>query len=197
MGLFAAFDGFDFTDRHGITRTFYGCSTVGVFEFFELMAEIETRLNSAEEGESWQSIYHRDKRVQWLIQKALTLNGIDPDSVTLTMTESLLLRRKTADGFDVGWLVELNRPVGAQSNERSEAATLEQVVGAIATHSASLKEAFEVAETIPARQVQAVMKAKNDLVAPPDQKQQNRATENQRKAREQLQKLRERAVTNA
>ena len=196
MALFQPFDGFDFTDRNGISRTIYGCSTIGVFEFFDVMTELELHLNAAAEGESWQVVYHRNKRVQRLMQRALTLNGIDPDSVTLTMTESLLLRRKVAEGFAVGWLVELNRPISTEKAD-GPGATLEQMVAAIATHSSSFAEAFEVAETRPAKQVQAVMKAKNDLTAPPEQKQKTKVSDNQRRAREQLEKMRQKAVQSA
>jgi len=189
-------DGFEFADRHQVTRTLYGCSTIGVFEFHDRMSEIQTILDSGLETETWQDIYHRDERLQHLVKRCLKLNGIKPKWVTLDMVETLLFRRQTSQGWTVGYLVELNRP--KHSGSKDEPATLDQVIAAIATHTTTLAEAFELADTVPANQLQSVMQAKNDLLKDqdPEQKKQKQVKKDQGRSREQLQKMRQIAGVN-
>jgi hypothetical protein len=185
-------DGFEFSDRHGRTRTLFGCSTNGIFEFNERLAEIQSILDAALETETWQEIYLKNPRFTYLVKRCLKLNGVKPKWVTLDQVEVLLFRRETPQGWGVGWLIELNRPKSSEGKQADEPATLEEVIAAIATHTATLTEAFELADTIPANQLQAVLKAKNELTK--EQVPEAKAKKQQGRSRDQLAKMRQAAV---
>jgi hypothetical protein len=188
-------DGFEFSDRHGRTRSLFGCSTIGIFEFNERLTEIQSVLDEALETETWQEIYLRNSRFQFLVQRCLKLNGIKPKWVTLGQVETLLFRRPSSEGWEVGYLVELNRPKNSGGTQATEgSATLEEVIAAIATHTATLTEAFELAAQVPANQLQAVQKARNEQAK--EQIPEAKAKKQQRRSRDQLAKMRELAVTN-
>jgi hypothetical protein len=189
------FEPYKFSDRLGNTQAIFGCSTVGVFRFNQLLGQIRhTLLNSAEDDLTWQFYYLSDRNFQAAVTECLALNNIDPDTVTLAMTNALL--------FDPGHLIAINTPPEtATSRLRSEGATAEpatlgEVIGAIASHTESLEEAIRLAETVPAQQLQAIMGGKNKLqkLQTEEGKKQESAKSNRAKAKEQLEQLRQRAV---
>lgn len=186
-------DGFEFSDRNGRTRSLFGCSTIGIFEFNERLAEIQTVLDAALETDTWQEIYLQNPRFQHLVKRCLKLNGVKPKWVTLDQLETLLFRRQTSQGWDVGWLIEINRPKVSGGNQSGEIATLEQVIGAIAAHTATLTEAFELAEAMPFNQLQAILQAKNELIT--ELRPEVAVKKSQARSRDQLAKMRQMAVS--
>lgn len=190
---FQEFDGFDFPDRTGQIRTIYGCSTTGIFEFHSRLSQIETLLTTAPDTQTWQELYLLDAYFAYCIRSALILNGIDPDWVSLDMVHRLLFPHETDQGWEEGILIAINAPrAGAPRTEK--AATLGEAIGAIATHT-TLDKALELAETVPARQLQAIMKAKVDAEkAAVDGGKKERQKGDRAKAKAQIEAMRDRMV---
>ena len=94
-------------------------------------------LNSPEDDLTWQFYYLSDRHSpKSAITECLTLNGIDPDTVTLAMVNALL--------FDPGHLILINTPPESAKRSQDEPATLGEVIGAIATGTESIQEAIQV-----------------------------------------------------
>jgi hypothetical protein len=189
---FEPFDGFEFIDRTGVVRTIYGCSTTGIFEFHDRLSQIETLLANAPDTQTWQELYLSDAYFAHCIRSALILNGIDPDWVSLDQVHRLLFPHETAQGWEEGILIAINAP--RTSGKAEKAATLGEVIGAIATHT-TLDKAIELAETVPVKQLQAVMKAKVDgEKAAVDGGKTERQKRDRAKAKAQLEEMRSRLV---
>lgn len=184
------FEGYQYTNRFGTVCTTYGASTTGVFRFQKLIQQIQhTLLNCPDDDLTWQYFYLSDRHFQSAVTECLTLNNIDPDTVTLAMVNALL--------FDPGHLIAINTPPESAHQKQAEPATLGEVIGAIATHTESLEEAIRLAETVPAQQLQAIMGGKNKL-----QRQQTEegrkaksAQTNKAKAKQQLEAMRQKMVS--
>jgi hypothetical protein len=147
---------YEFTDRLGNTQSIFGCSTVGVFRFQKLIQQIHyTLINCLEDDLTWQFFYLNDRHFQSAIAECLTLNNIDPDTVTLAMVDALL--------FNPAHLIAINTPAESTISKAAEPTTLGEVIGAIATHTESLEEAIRLAETVSAQQLQAILDGKNKL----------------------------------
>jgi hypothetical protein len=148
---------FEYVDCLRNTQATFGCSTVGIFRFQKLIQQIQhTLLNSPEDDLTWQFYYLSDRHFQSAITECLTLNNIDPDTVTLAMVNALL--------FDPGHLIAINTPPESASARSAEPATLGEVIGAIATGTASIEEAIRLAETVPAQQLQVILGGKNKAI---------------------------------
>lgn len=181
---------FEFIDRLGNTQAIFGCSTIGVIRFGKLISQIQhTLFNCQEDDLTWQYFYLSDRHFQSAVTECLTLNNIDPDTVTLAMVNALL--------FDPGHLIAINTPIESTAHKATEPATLGEVIGSIATHTESLEEAIRLAETVPAQQLQAIMGGKNKLQR--QQTEEGRKAEsaqtNKAKAKQQLEAMRQRMVS--
>lgn len=179
------FEPFEFIDRLGNTQATFGCSTVGIFRFQKLIQQIQyTLLNSSEDDLTWQFYYLSDRHFQSAITECLTLNGIDPDTVTLAMVNALL--------FDPGHLIAINTPPESAKRSQDEPATLGEVIGAIATGTESIQEAIELAQTVPAQQLQVILGGKNKAIRlqTEDGKKAEQAKKDRAKAKKQLEEMR-------
>jgi hypothetical protein len=189
---FEPFDRYEFLDRNGIVRTISGCSTNGIFEFHDRLNQIETLLAAAPDTQTWQELYLLDAYFAHCIRSALILNGIDPDWITLDQVNKLLFPHEAGQGWEEGLLIAINAP--RTSGKAEKAATLGEVIGAIATHT-TLDRALELAETVPAKQLQAVMKAKVESEKTAvDGGKTERQKRDRAKAKAQLEEMRSRLV---
>lgn len=142
----------EFEDRLGVVRSISPCSLLGREEFKERLLQIQDRL-SASTG-AWQDTYDRDRYLQFLIQRCLTLNGIDPDWVNLPLVEKLLFN----DGDRPGWLVQVNlngtidqsEPQEATGKKSGEPMTAIELIGLLAHSEGSVGKAIELAQSVPA-----------------------------------------------
>jgi hypothetical protein len=190
---FQEFDGFEFLDLTGQIRTIYGCSSIGIFEFYQRLSQLHTLLTAAPAETNWQELYLSNKQFAHCLQRCLILNGIDPDWVTLDQVHKLLFPHETVQGWEEAILVAINAP-RTSAPRTAEPATLGEVVGAIATHT-TLDKALELAQTVPAKQLQAIMKAKVDAEkAAVDGGKKERQKSDRAKAKAQLEAMRERLV---
>lgn len=179
------FEPYEFVDRLGVTQAIFGCSTVGIFRFQKLIQQIHhTLLNSPEDDLTWQFFYLSDRHFQHAISECLTLNGIDPDTVTLVMVNLLL--------FDPGHLIAINTPPESAKRSQAEPATLGEVIGAIATGTESIQEAIELASTVPAQQLQLILGGKNKAIRMQTEegKKAEDAKKNKAKAKAQIETMR-------
>lgn len=189
--MFDPFEGYQYTNRFGTVCITFGASTTGIFRFQKLIQQIQhTLLNSPEDDLTWQFYYLSDRTFQNAITECLTLNGIDPDTVTLAMVNALL--------FDPGHLIHINTPPALAPRELSakrsqdEPATLGEVIGAIATGTESIQEAIELAQTVPAQQLQVILGGKNKAIRlqTEDGKKAEQAKKDRAKAKKQLEEMR-------
>jgi hypothetical protein len=149
----------EFVDRTGIVRPIYGCSLLGRDEFWQRLAQLANRLESVTAG-SFQAAYALDPRTQQLTARLLQLNGIDPDWVTLAQAEQLLI--------SPGHLAQLN-----QAEQPTEASvgkdtppTLPELIAAISSFS-SIKDALDLANTVPANLLGDIVTARAVQSLPP------------------------------
>jgi hypothetical protein len=190
---FGAFDAFEFIDRTGTIRTIYGCSTIGIFEFHDRLSQIETLLTTAPDTQTWQELYLSDAYFAHCIKQSLILNGIDPDWVSLDQVHRLLFPHETSQGWEEGLLISVNASA-PRTSKLEKSATLGEVIGAIATHT-TLDKALELAETVPAKQLQVIMKAKIESEKTAvDGGKTERARSDRAKAKAQLEEMRSRSV---
>ena len=194
---YAEFQAFEFEGQDGVTRTFYGCSIQGLFEFDERIAELSRRLDEANEELTIIELYRRDRRFRFLCDRALLLNGIQPEWVTPAMLEQLLFAREEQEqegGVSIrpGWLIELNTFRKQQPTEEGTTTlgTKAMLIAALAQQNNSLSEAFAIARSEPAKQVLEVLEAKAELSLTPEERQKkeqkNWAREQRKQAREAM-----------
>lgn len=169
----------EFEDCRGEVRPIRGCSLVGRFEFHDRSAEIWQRLATAEPGEHWQQLYVRDRRLQYLIKRCLELNGIDPEWVTLSQVESLLISRETEQGMETGWLLTLNAPKTVPTGQAGDrqAPTLEEILAALSLSVDSVPDALELADSVPGNVLMEISTARANLQKTPEKKQKEKMRE--------------------
>lgn len=174
----------EFSDRFGVTRKVWGCSTLGRELFFERLAELATRLSEAEH-ETFQQLFDWDQRIKYLVCECLTLNNIDPDWVTLDQVQTLLI----GNGTQPGWLVQINRPKASQSPVKTEPLTLPQIIAAVSTHTGSIESAIKLVAELPADQLTEILEARNEQSAPPKEQAKAKMRRNKKKVLDDLSRI--------
>jgi hypothetical protein len=157
------------------------------------MNEIWQILESQSESESWMDLYEWDKRFKFLCDRTLELNGIDPDWLTPGMIQAMLFTREEKGEIRSGWLLEINRPVqgkGRGKDKDKNPATLAHALAAIATQTEDLRKALDLADTIPAKDLQAVLSELAELRQAQAEPEKAQRKKNQAKARANIEKLR-------
>ncbi len=120
----------DFRDRFGQIRTIGGCSVAGKIEFDQRIKKIYEILDDSHPNKSIGAIYREDDVFRYCCDRALLLNGIDPDWVNDPLLVALLF---TYNGKQ-GALVQLNTLQGTTAANASDTpATLAQIMAAIAS----------------------------------------------------------------
>lgn len=154
----------EFEDRSGIVRAVSGCSISGRFEFFDRLKQIESLLQTAEAGESWQELYDRDKRFRHCIDRALLLNGVDPDWVSLDMVEQFLFHRldEATQEYKAGWLVELNQSKQS-SQPKAAPLSLTDIIAALSIQ-AGIADAIATVTQLPADLAGGVLEERDRLM---------------------------------
>lgn len=170
--VLAKFRRLEFEAVDGVIRSFYGCSVVGAIEFDERLTELQQALSEQPEEVGTETLYRKDKWIQFLINKLLELNGIDPNWCTWDMVTQLLFGRVADGKVTEGYLVELNRPDKPKQASKEGAAVSGKagLIAAIASHCQGLEEAYRIAETIPANELLEVLRQKNELSKPEEQR---------------------------
>ncbi|MGA7934720.1 MAG: hypothetical protein WCA35_14340 [Kovacikia sp.] len=161
----------EFEDRFGEIRPIPTCSAIGATEFEIRLQQIPERLQQiAKDGETWRQAYRRDKRLRFLIQRCLTLNGIDPETVTLGQVEVMLLHRwdEETDSFKPGWLVELNglEQKSEEAPSKQDPLTLSEIIAILSLPPSNLKEGLELASVFSARNLMPILAARAELLNP-------------------------------
>jgi len=159
----------EFVDRLGITRRVALCSLIGQQEFFERITEIAALLGDADAGESWQELYTKSDRFQFLSKRCLELNGIDPEWLTLNDLGPLLIGQED----EPGWLVALNTPKPAEGKEKGQkdGASLAEIVSAIGSMTGSIEEGLRLVAALPAPVLLEILEARVDQTRSPEEKQ--------------------------
>lgn len=170
--VLARFTRLEFEAVDGRIRSFYGCSVVGAIEFDERLEELRQALKGQSDGGSTEALYRDDKWIRHLIDRCLELNGIDPSWVTWEMVSQLLFGRTVDGQAREGYLVELNRPEGVRNvgDASVPLSSRSEVLAAIASHCGSLEGAYRLAETVPSRELWAVLEKKNEFAKPPEER---------------------------
>jgi hypothetical protein len=174
----------EFADRTGTVRTVAGCSLLGREEFFARLSRLQELFEAAKPGLSLQDLWLQSTELRHQITKLLELNAIDPDWVTLEQAAELLL--------SPGTLVTHNLPPQRPAAPKSAPSTTEDTLAALASH-CGLREALDLAENYrPANRLLAVVESKAALIrrADPKQRQKDQAKDAQRRAREDIERMR-------
>ena len=84
----------------GTWRLVAGCSCRGIFEYQDRMGELLELVQGADADDSVEVLYQNDRRFRFLCDRALTLNGLDPDWIRPADLSWLLF----------GWVDEAGKP---------------------------------------------------------------------------------------
>lgn len=160
----------EFVDRSGVTRSIYGCSLIGRFEFIDRQEQLKAMLDAAIEGETWQDLYLNNRSFSNAVDRCLTLNGIDPDWVTPESIEQLLFARFEDGEWKSGWLGELNARESKQSAGEGIESTLPNLLALVSLSCDSLNEAIELASNMPGNLLLDTIEARSELLKSPEQK---------------------------
>lgn len=161
--MHAEFSYLEFQAVDGQYRLFYGCSLVGVLEFEERIKQIHSHLTDVSTEATIQELYCSSSRFRFLCDRCLELNGIKPEWVNFDMLTQLLFGTEQ----HAPYLITLNQPYKPKRPQPSaKASSKAELLAAIATHCGSIDEAYKLATTVPARELMAVLDAKNELTKP-------------------------------
>jgi hypothetical protein len=136
----------EFTDRSGFVRRIYGPTILGRFEFADRLNDISQALGRLDADQSWETAYLRDVGFRHSIDRALRCWGLDPDWLAPSQIEQLLFCR----GDEPGWLSVLLGSAPLTDQPESKTQTLAETLGSLAKVTASVTEAIDLANTIPA-----------------------------------------------
>jgi hypothetical protein len=100
----------EFVDRQGIVRKTAGCSIVGRFEFADRLQQLQELLEELPPDRAWVEEYAAAGRFAHVVDRLLTLNGLEPDWLTSEMVSALVFGRMEDGELQPGWLVTLNNP---------------------------------------------------------------------------------------
>lgn len=187
--MFAQFPRLEFEDRFGSIRSVAGCSLIGRHEFYERLQQINERIQANPAAVTVTELYDTDTRFRYYCDRCLTLNGIDPDWVTVGMLEELLFVRSVGGEARPGLLIELNQP--PETNKPvDDPATLHEILAVLASHEKSLTAALKLASdlNLPANDLLEILTARSELEksADPEYKKKKQQKEWQDKARERV-----------
>ena len=155
----------------GVVRTFAGCSVVGVLEFNERIEQIFRRLEKLPDGSTLERAYYEDRELQYWVNRALELNGVQPDWVRWDMINAMLLGRIENGQPRPGFLVELNapRPAKDDSDSGEPISSEAMAIAAIATY-CGVEEAIRLAQAVPANQLWEILSNYGELSKSPEQR---------------------------
>jgi hypothetical protein len=160
----------EFVDRSGVTRSIYGCSLIGRFEFADRQEQLKVMLDAALETETWQDLYLNIRAFSTAVDRCLMLNGIEPDWLTPETIEQLLFARFEDGEWKAGWLTELNTRVSQPSTGESIESTLPNLLAIVSLNCESLSQAIDLASNMPGNLLLDTIDARNELVKTPEQK---------------------------
>ena len=168
----------EFTDRSGATRSIYGCSLIGRFEFIDRQEQIKHILDTAADDRSWQQLYLENPQFSNAVDRCLALNGIDVDWLTPEIMEQLLFARYGDDEWKAGWLTELNQRESKSTQGATIESTLPNLLALVSLNCESLKEAIDLATNMPGNLLLDTIEARGELTKTPEQKADDEKTRN-------------------
>jgi hypothetical protein len=158
----------------GEIHAFPGCSLVGLFEFWDLLADIELMMAVAPQGALKSELYVSEPKFRYAVNRCLELNGIKCEWVSWATVEELLFVRP---GPKEGRLLEINRMEG---DPGGKPVTLPELIGSLSTFE-GFEAAVKLASNLPADLVMKVAKARNRAGQPEDKAQFDDWAERKRK----------------
>lgn len=169
--VWAEFHRLEFVAVDGRVRTFYGCSVAGLFEFQDRLAELDQAIAEADGETPIVEMYLQRDRFRHACDRALILNGIQPEWVNPAMMVQMLFDRVENGEIIPAYLRELNRPYQSKRPIKGKPLTGKAgLIAAIAQHTGSIAEAYELAQTVPARELLAVMDERNEMNLKPEER---------------------------
>ena len=157
------FNALEFNDRHGVIRQTWGCSLLGRGEFFTRLNALLEQLQKAPQDSTIAALYESDQFFRHNCDRCLALNNIDPDWLDNkgVMLTSFLF---THDGKGA-LLVDLNHPDPpppelVDDDEDGEPGTVWDAIASLWGAEEDLQKAMKIAEEMPAKQVEPVLRAR-------------------------------------
>lgn len=144
-------------------RLVSGCSCKGIFEYGDRMAELAERMQEAEPTDTVESLYQDDRRVQYLCDRVLELNGLAPEHIRPRDLGWLLFGYVDESGQpQQSPLALLNTPPPPRHPRKpspgSGPSDFVSMLAAIASQpDTSMEEAIRIATSEPARLVLATL----------------------------------------
>lgn len=135
----------------------FGASCADIEEFVDCVNELR-RLISLDNSATttFAQFYATSAEVRAECNRALQLNGVSADKISLQTLQELLLFRKNDNGEVIpGLLIEINGCVPRQTDEQAStiAANYETLVQALKSHTNSLQEALDLTESLTPEQL--------------------------------------------
>lgn len=151
-------DSWEFEGVDGRVHTFLGPSVVGAIEFEsrlrELGAYAEKRPNSF-----GSDLYRQDARFEWLVNRCLSLNGIEPFWCSWPQVERLLFGWVADDGQpQAALLVQIHGSV-QQKAPQPPPPTIEQLIASLAASQGGIEAAVKLLKNLTPKQLAAITAA--------------------------------------
>ena len=164
----------EFVDRSGVTRSIYGCSLLGRFEFIDRQEQLKSLMDAATDDQTWQVLCLNNRSFATAVDRCLQLNGIDPDWVTPEMIEQFLFARFEDGVWKSGWLVEINTRSSASLTDQGKGegieSTLPNLLALVSLSCDSLSEAIDLAGNMPGNLLLDTIEARGELMKSPEQR---------------------------
>jgi hypothetical protein len=157
-----------FLDVGGNLRVIQGCSLTALDELADLLELLRGEIASSPPDEPFGSVYRRSLLVRELCHKCLSLCGIDPKWLNLDMMVHLLHHYEVDGQIHQGALIEMNFPESKVTVDTGVSLKeyVASAVSALWSQSGSLKEAVDIAQTIPADKLDAILQARAQATDP-------------------------------
>lgn len=145
----------EFSDRFGNIRASAGCSLKGKVEFdarIKLLGELLKKYQQETIGE----VYLKDREFAHHCDRALSLNGVDPDWVNEAILINLLFLYKQSPGLLVQLNTSQKSKVKSQKSGEKEATYYDLLAGLYA-NTQDLEQAIRLAEEKPWKEVMGAL----------------------------------------
>lgn len=151
-------DSWEFEGVDGRVYTFAGPSVVGAIEFDRRLRELGAYVDKRPDSFGG-DLYSQDAQFEWLVNRCLSLNGIDPSWCSWAQVERLLFGWVDDDGQpQAALLVQIHGPAGT-SVAQPPPPTIEQLIASLAASQGGIEAAVKLLKNLTPKQLAAITAA--------------------------------------
>jgi hypothetical protein len=142
----------------GEIHSFRGPSVAGAIEFEQRLKELGEIADKASNAVG-ATLYRRDERFRWLIDRCLRLNGIAPSACSWPQIERLLFGWIDEDGNPCSALLIQIQAIPSESPQALRPPSIEELIAAIAPLNGGIEKAIDLLQNVSPKQLSAILAA--------------------------------------